>query len=218
MPTSRAPLHAPKNAKASISRGKVGANPGHGVATHSKSAIVVVTARLPNRLIIHPAAGCATRAPSAIKSSAIPSVPSLKPSRCLTSGIRATQLATTAPFIKKIVATASRAARGRSNVIPSTRSPASIMWPCVLLCARRATLPRELCHGLEDQPNTCFLVPHRGIEDQVEGLYGVPVATIVLLDIGGTASIFVTHTPLGVGPADAIASHHALNASRERGY
>jgi hypothetical protein len=86
------------------------------------NAMAIVILRLPTRLIPQPVMGCATSAPMAMLSSARLNAPSLSPSCCLMSGMRANQLAIKAPLAKKTIDTAARARRGGVIALVTPRS------------------------------------------------------------------------------------------------
>ena len=90
--------------------GPPGANTSSGSSAAMPAAVNCVTRRLPNRDDPQPASGMATTAPSAIASSASPSMPWLRPRAACNAGMRETQVANSVPFMKKVSATANRAA------------------------------------------------------------------------------------------------------------
>jgi uncharacterized protein len=74
-----------------------------------------VAALLPRRETARPQSGIATSAPAATARSASPSSPSERPTSRLIAGMRETHVPISAPFAKKVAATASLAARSRGN-------------------------------------------------------------------------------------------------------
>src|SRR6266446_2211448 len=112
MATSRMAFHAPKRPKAATVSATLGVSTGSVTVAQSPRALADVMARLPTRPTSQPAKGRAITAPTAIPSRTRPSPPSEIPSRALRSGIWGSQLARTAPLMKKTAATAVRARVG----------------------------------------------------------------------------------------------------------
>ena len=69
----------------------------------------MVTARAPFIVLLRPASGNATSAPTAVAKSAVPKAPSVRFRACRTAGMRETQLAKPNPLRKKTVEIAARA-------------------------------------------------------------------------------------------------------------
>src|SRR6266436_9574347 len=114
MATSRMAFHAPRRPKAATVSATLGVSTGSVTVAQSPRALADVMARLPTRPTSQPATGRAMTAPTAIPSRTRPSPPLEIPSRALRSGIWGSQLARTAPLMKKTAATAWRARVGTS--------------------------------------------------------------------------------------------------------
>src|SRR5215468_5483257 len=126
MATSRTALQMPRTARAAALATTPGLTMGRVTANESAAALTLVTAPLPNRAISHPAVGSAATAPTAMASRRKPSLPSLRASRDLSSGIWGSQLARTSPLRRKQTDTARRAATGAALL---ARFPLTAMVP-----------------------------------------------------------------------------------------
>ena len=82
--------------------------------------------RLPQRVINHAASGRASTAPTAMDSSTSPRRWSASPCWAFTAGMCETQLASTAPFTKKMADTAQRACAGGEVITVGPRRTACI--------------------------------------------------------------------------------------------
>src|SRR5262249_35413719 len=115
--TSSVALKAPKTTRQHARTNGVGASTGNGSVRARPTAALTHTARLPSRFTSAPATGSAPRAPIAMNSKMAPSGPSPMPRRCFTIGMCGTHEARIAPFTKKSVETARRAAPARTSFL-----------------------------------------------------------------------------------------------------
>src|SRR5712691_73289 len=113
MATSSVAFHAPRSPRAATVSATLGVSTGSATAAQSPMALTDVRALLPSLSTSQPATGSAITAPPAMPTRTRPRPPSEIPSRALRSGMWGTQLAMTAPLMKKIAAPARRARVGK---------------------------------------------------------------------------------------------------------